>query len=690
MIMEGRLYSLARWLRPDVESLPADAREIAVADVFGFVYTLPLALVGLVWLSRVTILDVALHEWPTFLGLLVLVYVFRKLDFQFFVEVKEGTFGGIGGTLELVLVWAAALVFGPTTLWLVVLWRIASALRRWVRADGADIRWQALRALSMSVAEDTLPPLAALALYRMWGGVIPLPGLWLRAVRPAFYATLAKVALATLLNAPYFVYFARSRTFRLAPLRRSPFARFWASSSSWPLIVEPFGVLAAGIYIQDGLWASLFLVAGAVLASVLAHALSRSVEHAQHRSRELERLENLSREIIKAPPDATTLVQILERHASTMFALCQLEIRIFPDQVVVRRQYRDRPVPDEAWEWMGTQTRARVFRPGERLPWSEEPTPVAVLMVPILNTERSEATGGISLRRRQNPERAAEMLPAAQSLAAQIASALDAAKLHSKLLEHERVEKELAVAAEIQASLMPRRAPDIPGWQVKAMIDSAREASGDFIDIIPLPDHKWAFLVADVSGKGLPAALYMALARTLIRTFAFEYPDDPHEVFAATNRRILDDTDDDLYVTVFYGVLDPGTGVLRYANAGHNPPYLLRNGGSADVDELTGTGIPLGMLREASWETGRVEIAHGEAAVMYTDGVTEAQNPDEEFFGEDRLLEHARANREGSALEMRDVIFGAVQEFIGDAPKFDDITLAVVKRDPRGNGGETS
>ncbi len=688
--MDRGLHKLAARLRPELEGLPAELRDIAVADIFAFAYTLPIALVGLIWLSRVTVPDVVISEWPTFAGMLVLVYALRKLDFRFFMEVKEGTFGDMGGTLERVLVWAAALVFGPTALWLVVLWRIASAVRQSLRADGPDIRWQVLRGLSMSVAEDTVPPLAALALYRVWGGVIPLPGLWLRAVRPAFFATLAKVAIASLLGVPYFAYFARSSAFGFGPRGRRPLARLWASSSSWPLLVEPFGVLAAGIYIQDGLWASLFLVAGAVLASVLAHALSRAVEHAQHRSRELERLETLSREIIQAPPEVSALVNILESHAATMFTLCQLEIRIFPDHIVVRRQYRDRAVPDEAWEWLASQTTPRILKPGERLPWGEDPTTSAVVMVPILDAEFGETVGGVSIRRRQSPERAAEMLPAAQSLAAQIGSALSAAKLHTRLLEHERVEQELAVAAEIQASFMPRRAPDIPGWQVRAMIDSAREASGDFIDIIPLPGDRWAFLVADVSGKGVPAALYMALARTLIRTFAFEHPDRPDAVLAATNRRILEDTDDELYVTAFYCVLDPRTGELHYANAGHNPPYLLRNSGSSDVDELTSTGIPLGLLSDATWQSGRVQVARGEAALLYTDGVTEAQNLEEDFFGEERLLHHARANRDRSALDIRVAIFEAIQEFVGEAPRFDDITLAVLKRDPQEPTGESA
>lgn len=678
---EGRLSLLAGRIRPDIEGLSGDARAVAIGDVFALVYTLPLAVAGLFWLSAVSVPEIAFIEWPTFLGILLVVYVLRKLDFRFFIEVTEGTYGGYGGTLESVLVWAAALVFGPTALWLVVLWRIASALRRLTKADVPDVRWQSLRTLTMSVSEDTLPALGALVLYRAWGGVVPLPGLWLRAVTPAFYATLAKVGFSFLVATPYFAYLASSRALGLvAPSRRGAFSRYWARSASWPLLVEPFGVLAAGVYIQDGLWASLFLVAGGILASLLAHALSRAVEHAQHRSRELERLEMLSRDIIGTSPDAPALIQILEKHAGTMFTMCQLEIRLFPDHIVVMRQYRDRAVPDCAWEWIGSATHPRVFVPGEKLPWDEDVSTSGIVMLPIRDVETGETVGGISIRRRTNAGRVGELLPAAQSLAAQIASALQAARLLSRVVEHERVEQELAVAAEIQASFMPRTAPDVPGWEIKAVIDSAREASGDFIDLIPLSAGRWGVLVADVSGKGLPAALYMALTRTLIRTFAFEHETCPGAVFASVNRRILEDTDDDLFVTAFYGVLDPRAGSLTYANAGHNPPYLLRNSGTDLVEELRGTGVPLGMLRDVAWDTLTVNIYPGETAVLYTDGVTEAQNAADEFFGEGRLVDIAVANRDKSALEMRRAIFGAVQEFVGDAPRHDDITLAILKR----------
>ena len=347
---------------------------------------------------------------------------------------------------------------------------------------------------------------------------------------------------------------------------------------------------------------------------------------------------------------------------------------------------------DWAWSWrpgpfVPNAVLPRVFGPGERLPWDEDVTTSGIVMVPIRDAEGGGTIGGISIRRRTNAARAGELLPAAQSLAAQIASALQAARLLSKIVEHERMEQELAVAAEIQASFMPRTAPDVPGWEIKAVIDSAREASGDFIDLIPLSGGRWGILIADVSGKGLPAALYMALARTLIRTFAFEHEASPDAVFGSVNRRILEDTDDDLYVTAFYGVLDPAAGSLTYANAGHNPPYLLRNSGSAVVEELEGTGVPLGMLGDVAWDARTVRIAPGEATVLYTDGVTEAQNVDEEFFGEQRLVEIAVANRDKPALEIRRAIFDAVQEFVGDAPRHDDITLAVMKRGVPDAGG---
>jgi sigma-B regulation protein RsbU (phosphoserine phosphatase) len=152
-------------------------------------------------------------------------------------------------------------------------------------------------------------------------------------------------------------------------------------------------------------------------------------------------------------------------------------------------------------------------------------------------------------------------------------------------------------------------------------------------------------------------------------------------VLGAVNGRILMDTRASLFVTVFYGILDPISGTLTYCNAGHNPPYLLNAEDRDSVQELGRTGIPLGIFEDVTWQQGAVPLAPGDVLVLYTDGITEAQDRREMFFGQERLLEIAQANLGRSAREIQDVLIAEVHKFVGDVPQFDDITLMVVVRD---------
>jgi serine phosphatase RsbU (regulator of sigma subunit) len=249
------------------------------------------------------------------------------------------------------------------------------------------------------------------------------------------------------------------------------------------------------------------------------------------------------------------------------------------------------------------------------------------------------------------------------------------------ITEHQKVAQELALAGEIQTSFLPDSLPTIAGWQLAATLEPARETSGDFYDFIPLPNGRLGIVVADVVDKGMGAALYMALSRTLIRTYAIEYDTQPELVFSTANRRILLDTHTKLFVTVFYGILDPITGTLTYCNAGHNPPYLLNTQNRDKVQTLRRTGMPLGVFEEVTWTQGSVQFAPGDSLVLYTDGVPEARNQQEEFFGEKRLLAIAQASLGRSAQDIQNALLAGIHQFMGNAPRLDDVTVMVVVRD---------
>jgi sigma-B regulation protein RsbU (phosphoserine phosphatase) len=267
-------------------------------------------------------------------------------------------------------------------------------------------------------------------------------------------------------------------------------------------------------------------------------------------------------------------------------------------------------------------------------------------------------------------------------LKARIGASLEKKRLRDREVQYlQRINEELALAWRVQSGFLPEDLPDIPGWQLAATLKPSRETSGDYYDVIPLPDGRLGILVADVSDKGLGAALLMVLSRTLIRTYASQYYTEPNSVLAAANQRILRDIHTDQFVTVFYGILDSASATLCYCNAGHNPPYLVRAQKGNVVQALRRTGIPLGIFEDATWEQMEVQLEPGDMLILYTDGITEAQNAQEQFFGEEQLLEVAQAQLGRSAQDVQDALMARVHEFMGNAPQFDDITLAVAVRD---------
>ena len=243
--------------------------------------------------------------------------------------------------------------------------------------------------------------------------------------------------------------------------------------------------------------------------------------------------------------------------------------------------------------------------------------------------------------------------------------------------QKERYTKELEIARTIQASFLPEEMPEIKGFEIAAIAIPALEVGGDFYDFIPVSRHRWVLVIADVSGKGVSAALFMALSRTLLRA-CVEGKTDTTAALREANRFICRDAQSCMFVTVFSAILDPELQTLACVNAGHNPPLVIR-GDSGDAAFLREDGIAMGVIPEMVINEEVVTLKPGDLVVMYTDGVTEAFNDKLEEFGEGRLKEVARTCRFIPAGEVTERILSAIHAFTGTTPQSDDITLVVLR-----------
>ena len=300
------------------------------------------------------------------------------------------------------------------------------------------------------------------------------------------------------------------------------------------------------------------------------------------------------------------------------------------------------------------------------------------LAVPLVS--QGELIGVINLGPRlSEQEYSADDRKLLDSLASQAAPALRVAQLvreqEAEIRTRERYEQELRIAHLIQQNLLPKEAPELAGWIPQAFYRSAREVGGDFYDFIELSDGKVGFVIGDVTDKGVPAAMVMASTRSIIRSVALR-TGPPGEVLEEANDLLCPDMPPKMFVTCLYAVLEPASGHLVYANAGHNVPY---RGGVDCVDELKARGMPLGLLPGSKYEEKDVTIAHGEIVLFSSDGIAEAHNSDGDMFGCPRIIDIVR-NRKADE-DLRDLVLEALDRFTGpDHEQEDDITMVTLER----------
>jgi predicted ester cyclase len=243
--------------------------------------------------------------------------------------------------------------------------------------------------------------------------------------------------------------------------------------------------------------------------------------------------------------------------------------------------------------------------------------------------------------------------------------------------ERERIEQELQVARQIQRELLPEATPQLEGWELTTYYEPAREVGGDFYDFLEFEDGRVGLVVGDATGKGMPAALVMATTRGMLRAVV-QSVESPGEVLARVNEALVSDIPQNMFATCLYAIFEPESGTLRYANAGHDLPYLRHYGGG-DAEELMARGMPLGLMPNMPYEEKEAVLAPGDNAVFYSDGLVGAHDPEREMFGFARLralvAEHAE---EGSLV---DFLMEELYTFVGEGwEQEDDITLLTLKR----------
>ncbi len=263
----------------------------------------------------------------------------------------------------------------------------------------------------------------------------------------------------------------------------------------------------------------------------------------------------------------------------------------------------------------------------------------------------------------------------AQQLVESMRKEQELIEFNTRLEERARIEQEMQTARLIQHSLLPKEAPHLAGWRLATYYQPAREVGGDLYDFLTFADGRLGLVIGDVTDKGVPAALVMATTCSMLRAAA-QASDSPGDVLAQVNNLLYADTPERMFVTCFYAILEPASGKMRYANAGHDLPYQ-RNCG--EVVELLATGMPLGLMPDMHYEEFEAQISQGDSILFYSDGLVEAHNPTREMFGFPRLKTLLASSPDPSSLI--DGLLGKLKDFTGTGwEQEDDVTMVTLER----------
>lgn len=303
-----------------------------------------------------------------------------------------------------------------------------------------------------------------------------------------------------------------------------------------------------------------------------------------------------------------------------------------------------------------------------------------LISVPLINHNGVLIGTLQAINRKDNKDFEEKLVPIFQSLANQAAIAIENAMLQKQLIEKERIDKELQVARIIQSGFWPKETPNIVNYSVAGCSRTAKSVGGDYYDYIKIPDSlNWGFTVSDVSGKGVPASLLMATMRASLRSHV-ENQFNVSESMKKVNKLIYEDSPIDKFITSIYGTLDTENHTFTYVNAGHNNPFIIRLEENK-LEELKVGGVMLGIMDPVEFEEDTAYLNPGDKLILFSDGITEAQNTKGEFFEDERFEEWLLTNKNKSPFNMMIDLLNDLVEFSNGEPQSDDITIIILERE---------
>jgi serine phosphatase RsbU (regulator of sigma subunit) len=421
--------------------------------------------------------------------------------------------------------------------------------------------------------------------------------------------------------------------------------------------------------------------------------LTETLRENRHAKEQLHYLDEMARRLGELDLD-TLLVNILELTTSylgadlasiTLVKEDRWQTAIdwgLPHEAMVSLSLRDGRLALAA---VAASRQARLLTAAELITDKDTPYRFESLLILPLCTQ-DNVWGSINL---VAPERVQQgrdpHLEAVRSGVALAATAVENALLLEIKLESEREQAQLRLGHQIQSSLIPQEAPQVPGWQIAGSSVSATLIGGDYLDYFQLPDGRYGMVVADVAGKGVPAGLIMTATRAMFRSAVVQHS-EPTRILSAVNRLLCKEDFAGRFVTAIFLAIDTDAAVVEYAVAGHDSPVIQR-ARTGEVERLADPALPMGLQPDREPAHGRFEVQAGDALVIFTDGVTEAMNAEREQFSSDRLASILEQNPTASAFDLLERIVESIDAHCGDRPRHDDTTLIVVRRETSAKKG---